>query len=141
MNSVGAVGSRNVKSAFFEINVPVLDQLVINGSGRYDNYSSGQSNFSPKIGAKFSPIQQFSVRGTFSKGFRIPSFNEANGLPTTGYVTRSLDPSIPAQAAFIAAHGGNSYSTAQFSVGNTSTGSAYRASISVPMPGSRSATT
>ncbi|MDQ0838653.1 TonB-dependent receptor domain-containing protein [Sphingomonas faeni] len=114
VNSVGAVGSRNVKSAFFEINAPVLDQLVINGSGRYDDYSSGQSNF--------SPIQQFSVRGTFSKGFRIPSFNEANGLPTTGYVTRSLDPSIPAQAAFIAAHGGNSYATGQFSLGNTSTG-------------------
>ena len=122
VNSVGAVGSRNVKSAFFEINAPVLEQLVINGSGRYDDYSSGQSNFSPKIGAKFSPIQQFSVRGTFSKGFRIPSFNEADGLPTTGYVTRSLDPSIPAQAAFIAAHGGNAYATGQFSLGNTSTG-------------------
>jgi iron complex outermembrane receptor protein len=122
VNSVGAVGSRNVKSAFFEINAPVLDQLVINGSGRYDDYSSGQSNFSPKIGAKFTPIEQFSLRGTYSKGFRIPSFNEANGLPTTGYVTRSLDPSIPAQAAFIAAHGGNSYATGQFSVGNTSTG-------------------
>jgi iron complex outermembrane receptor protein len=122
VNSVGAKGSRNVKSAYFEINAPVFDQLVINGSGRYDDYSSGQSNFSPKIGAKFSPIRQFSVRGTYSKGFRIPSFNEANGLPTTGYVTRSLDPSVPAQAAFIAAHGGNSYATGQFSVGNTSTG-------------------
>ena len=38
VNSVGAVGSRNVKSAFFEINAPVLDQLVINGSGRYDDW-------------------------------------------------------------------------------------------------------
>jgi iron complex outermembrane receptor protein len=122
VNAVGAKGSRNVKSAYFEINAPVLDELVINGSGRYDDYSSGQSNFSPKIGAKYSPIDQFSVRGTYSKGFRIPSFNEANGLPTTGYVTRSLDPSIPAQAAFIKAHGGNSYSTGQFSLGNTSTG-------------------
>jgi iron complex outermembrane receptor protein len=122
VNSVGAAGSRNVKSAFFEINAPLLDMLEINGSGRYDSYSSGQSNFSPKIGAKFSPIKEFALRGTWSKGFRIPSFNEAYGLPTTGYITFQLDPSIPAQAAFIAAHGGNSYATNQYSVGLTATG-------------------
>ena len=61
----------------------------MNGSGRYDHYSSGQSNFSPKIGAKFTPFRQLAVRGTYSRGFRIPSFGEANALPTTGYVTQS----------------------------------------------------
>ncbi len=30
------------------------------------------------------PIRQLAVRGTYSRGFRIPSFNEAYGLPTTG---------------------------------------------------------
>lgn len=122
VNAVGAVGSREVRSAFFELNAPIVRQFEINASGRYDDYSSGQSNFSPKIGAKFTPIPQVAVRGTFSKGFRIPSFNEAYGLPTTGYVTWTLNPSDPAQAAFIAAHGGNSYATQGFSVGLTSTG-------------------
>lgn len=122
VNSVGAIGSRNVRSAFFEINAPILEQLEINGSGRYDDYSSGQSNFSPKIGAKFTPIRELALRGTYSKGFRIPSFNEAFGLPTTGYVTRQLDRNDPAQLAFINAHGGNDYATGQFSVGNTTTG-------------------
>ena len=35
------------------------------------------------------------MRGTYSRGFRIPSFGEANALPTTGYVTQQLS-SIPA---------------------------------------------
>ncbi|MBX3563305.1 MAG: TonB-dependent receptor [Sphingomonas sp.] len=121
-NAVGAVGSRNVKSAFFEINAPIIPQLEINASGRYDDYSSGQSNFSPKIGAKFTPIKQLAIRGTYSKGFRIPSFNESFGLPTTGYVTYTLNPAVPAEAAFIAAHGGNAYATGSFPVGLTSTG-------------------
>ena len=45
INAVGAVGSRNVKSAFFEVNAPILSNLEINASGRYDDYSSGQTNF------------------------------------------------------------------------------------------------
>lgn len=122
VNSVGAIGSRNVKSAFYEVNAPIIDQFEVNASGRYDDYSSGQKNFSPKFGAKFTPIPQAAIRGTWSKGFRIPSFNEAFGLPTTGYITRQLDRNNPAQAAFIAAHGGNNYATDQFSVGQTTEG-------------------
>ncbi|WP_163450994.1 TonB-dependent receptor domain-containing protein, partial [Escherichia coli] len=66
INAVGAIGSRNVKSAFFEVSAPILDMLEVNASGRYDDYSSGQSNFSPKVGAKFTPIRQLAVRGTYS---------------------------------------------------------------------------
>src|SRR3546814_3345326 len=84
-------GSRNVKSAFFEVSAPIVEQFEVNVSGRYDDYSTGQSNFSPKVGFKFTPIPQVALRGTFSKGFRIPSFNESFGLPTTGYVTRTVD--------------------------------------------------
>ena len=53
----------------------------------------------PQFGAIFNPIRQVTVRGTYSRGFRIPSFGEANALPTTGYVTQQLS-SIP--AAFLA---------------------------------------
>ena len=122
INAVGATGSRNVKSAFFEVEAPIVDMLDLNASGRYDKYSSGQENFSPKFTAIFKPIEQIKLRGTFSKGFRIPSFNEAYGLPTTGYITDQIDPQSPAGAAFIAAHGGNAYSTQQYSYGLTAVG-------------------
>lgn len=117
VNAVGATGSRNVKSAFFEIEAPIVDMLSLNASGRYDDYSSGQKNFSPKVTAIFKPIKEIKLRGTFSKGFRIPSFNEAYGLPTTGYITAQVtDP------AFLAAHGNNAYATQPYSYGLTAIG-------------------
>jgi len=101
LNAFGASGKREVESGYFEINAPVFDKLEINGSGRYDHYSTGQSNFSPKIGAKFTPIKQLAIRGTFSTGFRIPSFAESGALPTTGYVTAPLSSLTP---EYIAQH-------------------------------------
>ena len=89
INAFGTSGDRVVTGAFYEVNAPLIDQLLLNASGRYDHYSSGQSNFSPKFGAKFTPFRQLAVRGTWSRGFRIPSFAEANALPTTGFVTNS----------------------------------------------------
>ncbi|WP_426290277.1 TonB-dependent receptor domain-containing protein [Sphingomonas sp. TWP1-3-1] len=102
LNAFGTKGNRTVSSAFAEINAPVLDVLTLNGSGRYDHYSTGQSNFSPKVGAIFTPLQQVTVRGTYSRGFRIPSFGEANALPTTGYVTQQIS-AIP--DAFLSQYG------------------------------------
>ncbi len=69
---------------------PVLENLVLNASGRYDDYSSGQSNFSPKVGVWYKPIDMVTLKGTYSEGFRIPSFAEANALPTTGYVSNNV---------------------------------------------------
>ncbi|HEX8654789.1 MAG TPA: TonB-dependent receptor [Allosphingosinicella sp.] len=120
INAVGTAGSRSVRAAFFELNAPILDQLEFNVSGRFDSYSTGQESFSPKVGVKFTPIPQLAIRGTWSRGFRIPSFNEAFGLPTTGYVTRTVN--CATFAAFCAAHGGNAYATGQYSLGLTQTG-------------------
>lgn len=89
LNAVTAVGSHTVSSAYFEVNAPVLDILEVNGSGRFDHYSEGYSNFSPKIGVKFTPIKQLALRGTFSKGFRAPSFAETNGS-VTGFTSARL---------------------------------------------------
>lgn len=122
INSVGATGSRNVKSAFFEIEAPIVDMLSLNASGRYDSYSSGQNNFSPKLTAIFKPIKEIKLRGTFSKGFRIPSFNEAYGLPTTGYITQTDIATTPGGPAYIAAHNGNAYATQPYSYGLTAVG-------------------
>lgn len=104
INAFGTEGNRTVTSAFGEIKAPVFDQLELTAAGRYDHYSSGQSNFSPKFGAKFTPFRQLTLRGTYSRGFRIPSFAEANALPTTGYVTQQIS-AIP--AAFLAQYGAN----------------------------------
>lgn len=118
INRFGTSGARRVYSGFFEIDAPIVSELEVNVSGRYDHYSSGQSNFSPKVGAKFTPIKQLAIRGTFSKGFRIPSFAESFGLPTTGFITQTPPPSYSSRCTVAA---GN-YCTAQYSLGLTSIG-------------------
>lgn len=122
INAVGTSGARNVFSAFGEIEAPIFKQLELNLSGRYDSYSTGQKSFSPKVGAKFTPIPQVAVRGTWSKGFRIPSFNEAFGLPTTGFVGNGGPSFCTTYAAFCSAHDGNAYATTPFSIGLTNVG-------------------
>ncbi len=122
-NSVGTAGSRDVDSAYFEVLAPLTDMLEVVASGRYDDYSTGQSSFSPKVGFKFSPFEVLSLRASWSEGFRIPSFNEAFGLPTTGYVTRTIDCTNNVEYVdFCAAHQGNGYADGQYSLGLTQTG-------------------
>jgi iron complex outermembrane receptor protein len=124
LNAYTAVGHHTVESAYFEVNAPVLKQLEINASGRFDHYQEGYSHFSPKIGAKYTPIPQLAIRGTFSKGFRAPSFAETNGS-VIGYTTTTIPCSAQAQhGATIAkdgsCSGGSAYNQA-YSIGfNTS---------------------
>jgi iron complex outermembrane receptor protein len=120
INAVGTAGERDVSSAYFELSAPLFEQLELLASGRYDDYSTGQSNFSPKFGFKVTPIDMIAFRGTWSEGFRIPSFNEAFGLPTTGYVSRTVN--CTTYAAFCASHGNNAYATAPYNLGLTQTG-------------------
>lgn len=104
INAVAVSGSRRVYSGFYEVTAPVFSFLKLKADGRYDSYSSGQSNFSPKFEAQFQPIKELKFRGTYSKGFKIPSFNQANGLPTTGYSTINFKCSDATYTAFCNAH-------------------------------------
>jgi iron complex outermembrane receptor protein len=90
LNAFGTQGARRIYGAFAEVNAPIFDNLDVSLSGRYDNYSSGQSAFSPKVGARFEVFDELALRATYSEGFRIASFAEANGLPTTGFVTNNV---------------------------------------------------
>ncbi|WP_443030451.1 TonB-dependent receptor plug domain-containing protein [Sphingomonas sp. ZT3P38] len=117
LSTAQAYGNRDVWAGYFEINAPILDSLEVNASGRYDDYSEGFGRFSPKIGAKFSPIEQISLRGTFSKGFRAPTFAEINPLSSySGFV--GFNPSTsPDAVAFRQAHAANAAYTANYSLG------------------------
>jgi iron complex outermembrane receptor protein len=124
INPFGTIGQRSTEGLAFELDAPVVKQLTLNLSGRYDDYSTGQSNFSPKIGGEFKPFadwapdwDRITFRSTFSTGFRIPSFAESNSLPTTGFVTAS------APTSFQAAHGNDGYGSS-YSLGETTSGTA-----------------
>lgn len=103
-NAFAAAGSRTVESAYYELDLPVLKGIDVNTGGRYDNYSTGASDFSPKVQAKYKVTPWLTLRGSWSEGFRIPSFAETGAAPTTGYVKYTDLP-----ATFVAAHGNDLY--------------------------------
>ena len=123
LNGVGVEGSRHVYSASYQVTAPILHSLKVQAEGSYDKYSTGQSRFSPKFEATFQPIDLIKIRGTYSRGFRIPSFSESFALPTTGYVTQNINCGNAAYTAFCAAHANNtSYYSGGYSYGLTSAG-------------------
>ncbi len=101
LTTSSAFGKHTVKAAFFEVQAPITKQLEANVSGRYDDYSEGFSHFSPKVGVKYTPMKQLAFRGTFSKGFRAPTFAESGSRSQYAGFSTYSPPS-----SFQLAHGG-----------------------------------
>ncbi len=72
-----SVGSQDDIAEFLELGGKIFPQLEVTAAGRYDHYDTYGGSFTPKFGLKYSPWQQFTVRGTWGKGFRAPSIAEA----------------------------------------------------------------
>lgn len=120
INPVNAKGSRWVESGFWELGLPFHKMLKADLAGRYDHYSTSTGvdyhHYTPQANVVFKPVDEFALRGTFSRGFRVPSFSETGG-ETVGYIQNSIS-----NPAWLAAHSNNSYTQAYYvglnSVGN-----------------------
>jgi len=71
-----AKGTDDVKAVFVEIAAPVLQTVELSGALRYDKYKNFNST-TPKLGAKWTPVKSFALRGTYTEGFRAPGPAEA----------------------------------------------------------------
>ncbi len=80
------IGHHTVFSLYGEALAPVISTLEVDLSGRYDHYSDFGGNLSPKVGAKWTPIEQVALRGTYSEGFRAPSFAENGSSSSEGFI-------------------------------------------------------
>ena len=81
---------RNVTAAYVEASAPVLSTLELSAAYRVDKYSDFGNSSTPKLGFKFTPIEQFAVRGTYSEGFRAPGPAEAGDSVTFGFANIAL---------------------------------------------------
>lgn len=106
-------GTRDVTGVYAEADMPLLESLELDASGRWDHYPRVGNSFSPKVGFKWKPLDWVAIRGTYSKGFRAPSFSENGSSSAQGFVTFSPNPAYP---DFVAAHGGNAYSTVPYAL-------------------------
>jgi iron complex outermembrane recepter protein len=73
--------------------------LEVDLSGRYDHYDTYGGSATPKIGLKFSPIDQFALRGTWGRGFRAPSIAEAGTAGEAFGIGNVPDPVLCANGA------------------------------------------
>lgn len=73
--------SRNTEYGFAELHMPLvspdrgstgLKQLELNIAGRYTRYSDFGTEFSPKVGLVWSPVELLAFRGTWGKSFKAP---------------------------------------------------------------------
>lgn len=87
-----ARGSQTVSAAFLELSAPVLKSLELDAAGRVDHYNFPSTSFTPKFGAKWTPLQEVAFRGTYARGFRAPGISEAGNSGTGSATTAPVDP-------------------------------------------------
>ena len=57
-------------------NMPGIEALEASAAGRYVNYNTFGDKFTYKLGARYTPVRDLTVRGTYSTAFRAPSISE-----------------------------------------------------------------
>lgn len=68
--------SREVLSLSLETAIPVLDELDLELSARFDDYSDFGSTFNPKVGFSYRPVDSLLLRASWGTGFRAPTFDD-----------------------------------------------------------------
>jgi iron complex outermembrane receptor protein len=78
-------GSYDVNEAYVELNVPLFaaerfgDRLDLSLAGRYSDYSTFGSEFTPKYGLRWQVTDEFVLRTSWAEGFRAPTIGELYG--------------------------------------------------------------
>jgi iron complex outermembrane recepter protein len=69
-------GSRNLKAVYGELSLPLIKGLETQVAIRHDRYSDVGSVTVPKFAAKYVVVPALAVRGSYSKGFIAPAFED-----------------------------------------------------------------
>lgn len=84
-------GNYHVNEVYGELSIPIVDkrplaekvELIL--AARNSTYNKFGSSFNYKVGARWSPILDLSMRGTFSSAFRAPSIPDLFGGQTDDF--------------------------------------------------------
>jgi iron complex outermembrane receptor protein len=96
--------SRNIRSAFAELRVPVIGEsnelgfarrLEFSMGARREDYSDIGTATIPKVGLYWSISKNWSFRSTWTKSFRPPSLTDMVAKNSYSYVSALNDPSSP----------------------------------------------
>jgi len=99
-------GGFRVNEGFAELSIPILSQQVgaeeleATLAGRYVDYDTFGSKFTYKVGARWTPIRDVTLRGTYSTAFRAPSISELYAGQADSFESGedpcAINPNLPA---------------------------------------------
>ncbi|MEO9891418.1 TonB-dependent receptor [Aurantibacter sp.] len=69
---------RSVMAAYLDMELDVTEDFLISGAVRVENYSDFGNVMTGKLAGRYAIGDNFSLRGSFSSGFRAPSLQELN---------------------------------------------------------------
>ena len=110
-SDLGAVGSKDIKEAFAEIDIPLqankpgVQELNLNLSGRMTDEEFYGTNFTYSIKANWRPIEPLLFKFSYGTSFRAPNLRENFLAGQSGFLTL-FDPCAVPTAAFNSAAGG-----------------------------------
>ena len=71
--SAFTIGDETNSAVFAELQATPIRNVEVGLAGRYDHYDTYGNSFTPSANFKWTPSQQFALRGTFARGFRAPN--------------------------------------------------------------------
>ncbi len=84
--------SRDITSAFAELELPVTKTLSLNAALRADNYKDlGENTVNPKLGVRWQPAKEMVFRASANSGFRAPSLPEIYSKETEVTTMNTFD--------------------------------------------------
>ena len=75
-------GKQAIDSQYFEIALPVHEDVNVQIAGRNESYDGGFSEFSPKIAALWTPTDRLTIRGSIGTSFKGPSISQTAAATT-----------------------------------------------------------
>ncbi len=84
-NAQATAGNFYVNEGYAELDVPIVsrqpfvEELEVQGAVRYYNYNTFGDGATWKLGARYRPIPDVTLRGTWATGFRAPGIPELYG--------------------------------------------------------------
>ena len=77
---------RDIKAFYGELLVPVVKNLETTLAVRQDDYDGFGKTTNPKVSARYKALDSLLFRGSYSTGFRVPTFNQLyNGVSVAIY--------------------------------------------------------
>jgi iron complex outermembrane receptor protein len=114
INALGGV-KRDIKAVFGEVIVPVVKGLELNLSARHDEYTGFGGTNNPKVSLRFQPLDSLLFRGSYSTGFRVPTFNQLfNGITESPYTGAGVVDPVKCPSGVINTTPGNPCNTITF---------------------------